>query len=64
MRAKSSGYDNAFSFNREGFIIPKISKKRREGRSGCGASGGSYSHHLEKGFLSVSLGFFWNLDLI
>ncbi len=52
MRAKSSGYDNAFSFNREGFIFPKISKKRR---SGCGASGGSYSHHLEKGFFSVSL---------
>lgn len=33
--------------------------KSRKRRSGCGASGRSYSHHLEKGFFSVSLAFFF-----
>lgn len=36
--------------------------KSRKSRSGCGASGRSYSHHLEKGFFSVSLAFFFFLE--
>lgn len=59
MRAKSS----AFSFNREGFIIPEISEKTGVG---VGLQAEAILIIWRKGFffLCLSLFFSWNLDLI